>query len=150
MSTYYGLLLDLGAVLSWRVPYRRDFYFICFALNIFSVDLNSTSVNSVCSLYFSVDFSHVTMKPKVYLPLCVDKVVLYSILFYSILCSQAIQQQSFSKTAGEGGDVADGSSEGEERDSIEEVEDDKGKLKEDRAGSKRKKTASSKVQVITN
>lgn len=75
---------------------------------------------------------------------------LYSILFYSILCSQAIQQQSFSKTAGEGGDVADGSSEGEERDSIEEVEDDKGKLKEDRAGSKRKKTASSKVQVITN
>uniref|UniRef100_A0A673Z381 HDGF like 3 n=1 Tax=Salmo trutta TaxID=8032 RepID=A0A673Z381_SALTR len=57
---------------------------------------------------------------------------------------QAIQQQSFSKTAGEGGDVADGSSEGEERDSIEEVEDDKGKLKEDRAGSKRKKTASSK------
>uniref|UniRef100_A0A4W5JDV5 HDGF like 3 n=1 Tax=Hucho hucho TaxID=62062 RepID=A0A4W5JDV5_9TELE len=56
---------------------------------------------------------------------------------------QAIQQQSFSKTAG-GGDVADGSSEGEERDSIEEVEDDKGKLKEDRAGSKRKKTASSK------
>lgn len=82
MSTYYGLLLDLGAVLSWRVPYRRDFYFICFALNIFSVDLNSTSVNSVCSLYFSVDFSHVTMKPKVYLPLCVDKVVLYSILLY--------------------------------------------------------------------
>lgn len=46
--------------------------------------------------------------------------------------------------------MADGSSEGEERDSIEEVEDDKGKLKEDRAGSKRKKTASSKVQVITN
>lgn len=83
MSTYYGLLLDLGAVLSWRVPYRRDFYFICFALNIFSVDLNSTSVNSVCSLYCSVDFSHVTMKPKVDLPLCVDnKVVLYSILLY--------------------------------------------------------------------
>ncbi|CDQ91523.1 unnamed protein product [Oncorhynchus mykiss] len=58
---------------------------------------------------------------------------------------QAIQQQSFSKTEGEGGDVADGSSEGEERDSIEEVEDDKGKLKEDRAGFKRKRTASSKV-----
>uniref|UniRef100_A0A8C7QZ74 HDGF like 3 n=1 Tax=Oncorhynchus mykiss TaxID=8022 RepID=A0A8C7QZ74_ONCMY len=56
---------------------------------------------------------------------------------------QAIQQQSFSKTEGEG-DVADGSSEGEERDSIEEVEDDKGKLKEDRSGFKRKRTASSK------
>lgn len=70
---------------------------------------------------------------------------LYSILLYSVLCSQAIQQQSFSKPAGEGGDVADGSSEGEERDSIEEVEDDKGKLKEDSAGFKRKRTASSKV-----
>lgn len=56
---------------------------------------------------------------------------------------QAIQQQSFSKTEGEG-DVADGSSEGEERDSIEDVEDDKGKLKEDRSGFKRKRTASSK------
>lgn len=69
---------------------------------------------------------------------------MYYILLYSVLCSQAIQQQSFSKTEGEG-DVADGSSEGEERDSIEDVEDDKGKLKEDRSGFKRKRTASSKV-----
>ncbi|KAI1889701.1 hypothetical protein AGOR_G00165660 [Albula goreensis] len=55
---------------------------------------------------------------------------------------QAIQQQSSSETEGEGGNAADGSSEGEEADSIEE--DDKGKQKGDKAGSKRKKTASSK------
>ncbi|CAB1339080.1 unnamed protein product [Coregonus sp. 'balchen'] len=36
----------------------------------------------------------------------------------------------------------------QEGDSIEEVEDDKVKLKEDRAGSKRKKTASSKNQLL--
>ncbi|KAI1904146.1 hypothetical protein AGOR_G00002680 [Albula goreensis] len=49
---------------------------------------------------------------------------------------QAIQQQSSSETEGEGGNTADGSSEGEEGESIE--------AKGDKAGSKRKKTASSK------
>lgn len=60
--------------------------------------------------------------------------------------TQAIQQQSSSETEGEGCNAADGSSEGEgeEGDLIEE-EDDKGKLKGDKAGSKRKKIASSKV-----
>uniref|UniRef100_A0A3P8S036 HDGF like 3 n=1 Tax=Amphiprion percula TaxID=161767 RepID=A0A3P8S036_AMPPE len=56
---------------------------------------------------------------------------------------QAIQQQSSSETE-EGGNTADGSSEGEEGDSVEE-EDDKEKLKGDKTGSKRKKTATSKV-----
>ncbi|XP_049418037.1 hepatoma-derived growth factor-related protein 3 isoform X1 [Epinephelus fuscoguttatus] len=55
---------------------------------------------------------------------------------------QAIQQQSSSETE-EGGNAADGSSEGEEGDSVEE-EDDKEKLKGDKTGSKRKKTATSK------
>ncbi|XP_018620499.1 hepatoma-derived growth factor-related protein 3 [Scleropages formosus] len=55
---------------------------------------------------------------------------------------QAIQPQSSSETEGEGGNTADGSSEGEEGDSVEE--DGQGKQKEDRAGAKRKKTASSK------
>ncbi|XP_034151023.1 hepatoma-derived growth factor-related protein 3 isoform X2 [Esox lucius] len=57
---------------------------------------------------------------------------------------QAIQQQSLSETEGQGGNVADGSSEGEEGDFIEEVEDDKGKRKDEKPGSKRKKTASFK------
>ncbi|MBN3296381.1 HDGR3 protein, partial [Amia calva] len=57
---------------------------------------------------------------------------------------QALQQQSSSETEGEGGNTADASSEGEEGDSIEE--DGKGKRKGDKAGSKRKKTASSKVR----
>ncbi|KAK5916060.1 hypothetical protein CesoFtcFv8_001597 [Champsocephalus esox] len=52
---------------------------------------------------------------------------------------QAVQQQC----SEEGGDVADGSSEGEEGDSLEE-EDDKDKLKGDQTGSKRKKTATFK------
>lgn len=56
---------------------------------------------------------------------------------------QAIQQQSSSETEGEGGNAADGSSDGEEGDFIEE-EEDKGKSKEDKAGSKRKKMSSSK------
>ena len=55
--------------------------------------------------------------------------------------AQAIQQQSSSETEGEGGNAADASSEGEEGDSIEA--DAKG----DKVGSKRKKTASSKVCV---
>nr|XP_020480442.1 hepatoma-derived growth factor-related protein 3 isoform X3 [Monopterus albus] len=54
---------------------------------------------------------------------------------------QAIQQQSSSETE-EGGNTAHGSSEGEEGDSVEE--DDKEKLKGDKTGSKRKKTAASK------
>ncbi|KAJ8343971.1 hypothetical protein SKAU_G00313000 [Synaphobranchus kaupii] len=49
---------------------------------------------------------------------------------------QAIQQQSSSETEGEGGNAADGSSEGEEGEPIE--------AKGDKAGSKRKKTATSK------
>lgn len=57
-----------------------------------------------------------------------------------LLCPQAIQQQC----SEEGGDAADGSSEGEEGDSLEE-EDDKDKLKGDQTGSKRKKTATFKV-----
>ncbi|KAL1007508.1 hypothetical protein UPYG_G00087740 [Umbra pygmaea] len=57
---------------------------------------------------------------------------------------QAIQQQISSETEGEVGNVADGSSEGEDGDSIEEVEDDKGKRKDDKSGLKRKKTVSSK------
>lgn len=56
---------------------------------------------------------------------------------------QSVQQQSSSETE-EGGNAADGSSEGEEGDSAGE-EDEKEKLKEDKTGSKRKKTASSKV-----
>ncbi|XP_042371977.1 hepatoma-derived growth factor-related protein 3-like, partial [Plectropomus leopardus] len=59
---------------------------------------------------------------------------------------QAIQQQSSSETE-EGGNAADGSSEGEEGDSVEE-EDDKEKLKGDKTGSKRKKTAASKVLYL--
>ncbi|KAI4830654.1 hypothetical protein KUCAC02_002270 [Chaenocephalus aceratus] len=55
---------------------------------------------------------------------------------------QAIQQQC----SEEGGDAADGSSEGEEGDSLEE-EDDKDKLKGDQTGSKRKKTATFKVSL---
>ncbi|XP_061102558.1 hepatoma-derived growth factor-related protein 3-like [Conger conger] len=60
---------------------------------------------------------------------------------------QAIQQQSSSETEGEGGNAADGSSEGEEGDSIEE--DDKGKQKGDKAGSKRKKAASNKSSKLS-
>lgn len=56
---------------------------------------------------------------------------------------QSIQQQSSSETE-EGGNAADGSSEGEEGDSVGE-EDEKEKLKGDKTGSKRKKTATSKV-----
>lgn len=52
-------------------------------------------------------------------------------------CAKAIQQQSSSETEGEGGNAADGSSEGEEGEPIE--------TKGDKAGSKRKKTGSSKV-----
>uniref|UniRef100_A0A3B3Q4S5 HDGF like 3 n=1 Tax=Paramormyrops kingsleyae TaxID=1676925 RepID=A0A3B3Q4S5_9TELE len=55
---------------------------------------------------------------------------------------QAMQPQSSSETEGEGGNAADGSSEGEEGDSVEE--DGQGKQKGDRAGAKRKKAASSK------
>lgn len=51
-----------------------------------------------------------------------------------------VQQQSSSETEGEGGNAADGSSEG---DSVGEEEE--GKMKSDKVGSKRKKNASSKV-----
>ncbi|KAK1891091.1 Hepatoma-derived growth factor-related protein 3 [Dissostichus eleginoides] len=57
----------------------------------------------------------------------------------SVALAKAIQQQC----SEEGGNVADGSSEGEEGDSLEE-EDDKDKLKGDKTGSKRKKTATFK------
>jgi len=57
--------------------------------------------------------------------------------------TQAIQQQCSSETE-EGGNAEDGSSEGEEGDFVEE-EDDKATLKGDKTGSKRKKTATSKV-----
>ncbi|KAJ8247592.1 hypothetical protein GJAV_G00248080 [Gymnothorax javanicus] len=60
---------------------------------------------------------------------------------------QAIQQQSSSETEGEGGNTADGSSEGEEGDSLEE--DDKGNQKGDKAGSKRKKTSSNKLSKLS-
>ncbi|XP_013868630.1 hepatoma-derived growth factor-related protein 3 isoform X2 [Austrofundulus limnaeus] len=59
---------------------------------------------------------------------------------------RAIQQQSSSETEVER-NTADGSSEGEEGDSIKE-EDDKEKLKGDKTGSKRKKTATTKVTVL--
>ncbi|XP_026865653.1 hepatoma-derived growth factor-related protein 3 isoform X1 [Electrophorus electricus] len=55
---------------------------------------------------------------------------------------QTMQQQSWSEGEGEGADTADGSSEAEEGDSIGEEEE--GKMKGDKVGSKRKKTASSK------
>lgn len=61
-------------------------------------------------------------------------------MVHTFFLTQAIQQQSSSETE-EGGNTADGSSEG---DSVEE-EDDKEKLKGDKTGSKRKKTATSKV-----
>lgn len=61
----------------------------------------------------------------------------------SISHSQSIHQQSSSEIE-EGGNTADGSSEGEGDDSVEE-EDDKEKLKGDKTRSKRKKTATSKV-----
>ncbi|XP_014799793.1 PREDICTED: hepatoma-derived growth factor-related protein 3 [Calidris pugnax] len=54
---------------------------------------------------------------------------------------QAIQQQSSSETEGEGGNTADASSE-EEGDRVEE--DGKGKRKNEKAGSKRKKSYTSK------
>ena len=60
------------------------------------------------------------------------------------MSKQATHQQSSSETEGEGGNVADGSSEGEEGDSIGE-ENDQGKEKGDKAASKRKNTTSSKV-----
>lgn len=53
---------------------------------------------------------------------------------------QVIQQQSSSETEGEGGNAADASSEG---DSV--GEEDEGKMKSDKAGSKRKKSAASKM-----
>lgn len=56
------------------------------------------------------------------------------------LCLQVMQQQSSSETEGEGGNAADASSEG---DSVGEEEE--GKMKSDKVGSKRKKSASSKV-----
>uniref|UniRef100_A0A672PQ83 HDGF like 3 n=1 Tax=Sinocyclocheilus grahami TaxID=75366 RepID=A0A672PQ83_SINGR len=49
---------------------------------------------------------------------------------------QVMQQQSSSETEGEGGNAADASSEGEE---------EEGKMKRDKVGSKRKKSASSKM-----
>lgn len=65
-----------------------------------------------------------------------------------IFCTQAIHQQSSSETE-EGGNTADGSSEGEEGDSVEE-EDNKEKLKGDKTGSKRKKTATSKALQLVS
>ncbi|XP_033616898.1 hepatoma-derived growth factor-related protein 3 [Fukomys damarensis] len=56
---------------------------------------------------------------------------------------QAIQQQSSSETEGEGGNTADASSE-EEGDRVEE--DGKGKRKNEKGGSKRKKSYTSKYQ----
>ncbi|KTF88089.1 hypothetical protein cypCar_00040150 [Cyprinus carpio] len=53
---------------------------------------------------------------------------------------QVMQQQSSSETEGEGGNAADASSEG---DSVGEEEE--GKMKSDKVGSKRKKSASSKM-----
>lgn len=64
-----------------------------------------------------------------------------------IFRTQAIHQQG-SETE-EGGNTADGSSEGEEGESVEE-EDGKEKLKGDKTGSKRKKTATSKVLQRVN
>lgn len=62
-----------------------------------------------------------------------------------IFCTQTIHQQSSSETE-EGGNIADGNSEGEEG----EEEDDKEKLRADKTGSKRKKTATSKVLQLVN
>uniref|UniRef100_A0A8C9EXP4 HDGF like 3 n=1 Tax=Pavo cristatus TaxID=9049 RepID=A0A8C9EXP4_PAVCR len=59
---------------------------------------------------------------------------------------QAIQQQSSSETEGEGGNTADASSE-EEGDRVEE--DGKGKRKNEKAGSKRKKSYTSKVSCAS-
>lgn len=56
---------------------------------------------------------------------------------------QVIQQQSSSETEGEGGNAADASSEG---DSVGEEDD--GKMKSDTVGSKRKKSASTKVLFL--
>ena len=58
---------------------------------------------------------------------------------------QAIQQQSSSETEGEGGNTADASSE-EEGDRVEE--DGKGKRKNEKAGSKRKKSYTSKIDEL--
>ncbi|XP_056621643.1 hepatoma-derived growth factor-related protein 3 isoform X1 [Triplophysa dalaica] len=55
---------------------------------------------------------------------------------------QVIQQQSSSETEGVGGNAADGSSEG---DSV--GEEDEAKMKSDKVGSKRKKSASSKMSL---
>ncbi|XP_005989672.1 hepatoma-derived growth factor-related protein 3 [Latimeria chalumnae] len=57
---------------------------------------------------------------------------------------QTIQQQSSSETEGEGGNTADGSSEGEEGDGIE---DGKSKRKNEKAGAKRKKSSTSKKSL---
>lgn len=61
---------------------------------------------------------------------------------YVTVILKAIQQQSSSETEGEGGNTADASSE-EEGDRVEE--DGKGKRKNEKAGSKRKKSYTSKV-----
>ncbi|KAI5097857.1 hepatoma-derived growth factor-related protein 3 isoform X1 [Silurus meridionalis] len=58
---------------------------------------------------------------------------------------QTVQQQSWSE--GEGADAADGSSEGEEGESIGEEEE--GKVKGEKVGSKRKKTAASKKSKLS-
>lgn len=58
----------------------------------------------------------------------------------SVPILQVVQQQSSSETEGEGGNAADGSSEGDSA-----SEEEEGKMKSDKVGSKRKKTASSKV-----
>ncbi|GAA6108764.1 uncharacterized, partial [Tachysurus ichikawai] len=56
----------------------------------------------------------------------------------------SVQQQSWSE--GEGAEAADGSSEVEEGESIGEEEE--GKVKGEKVGSKRKKTASSKDNIV--
>lgn len=61
---------------------------------------------------------------------------------FIVVILKAIQQQSSSETEGEGGNTADASSE-EEGDRVEE--DGKGKRKNEKAGSKRKKSYTSKV-----
>lgn len=62
--------------------------------------------------------------------------------------TQAFHQQSSSETE-EGRNMAYGSSEGEEGDSVEK-EDDKEKLQGDKTGAKRKKTTTSKVLQLVN
>lgn len=91
-------------------------------------------------------FHHYYLEPGLEHSHCGYTVYVDCIVKCVCVCVQSVQQQSWSE--GEGADAADGSSEGEEGESIGEEEE--GKVKGEKVGSKRKKTASLKVWPDTS